>query len=159
MYEGYKSHQLTFITYLSAFLGCQAIILTNASGGGILGMEHGSFMVSKDHLNYASKCPISSTYNDQRFGPNRHFESSNAHSEYLKDVAISTAEEMGQKLFEGVYCWTSGPNFETPMEVSVMRKIGGGCFGMSTVPEILAAGQIGMDCVVLTMVTNLAAGL
>jgi hypothetical protein len=52
-----------------------------------------------------------------------------------------------------------GPCYETPLEVSVMRKFGGGCFGMSTVPEILAAGQIGLECVVLTMITNLAAGL
>jgi len=30
---------------------------------------------------------------------------------------------------------------------------------MSTVPEIIASAQLSLDCVVLTMITNLAAGL
>lgn len=158
MYEGYSSHQLTFITYMSAFLGCKYIILTNSSGGGMEGMKHGSFMVSKDHINYAAKCPIPTTFNDPRFGE-RNPKSSLAHSKYLKDLSLQCAKDLDMELFEGNYSWTTGPAYETPLEATVLRKFGGGCFGMSTVPEILAAGQIGLECVVLTMITNLAAGL
>jgi len=158
MYEGYSSHQLTFITYLSTFLGCKYIILTNSSGGGIQGMKHGSLMVSKDHINFSAKCPIPSTFNDSRFGE-RNPKSTLAHSKYLKDLAVGIAKDTDLELFEGNYCWTTGPCYETPLEVSVLRKFGGGCFGMSTVPELLAAGQIGIECIVLTMITNLAAGL
>lgn len=158
MYEGYSSHQLTFITYMSAFLGCKYIILTNSSGGGMEGMKHGSLMVSKDHINFAAKCPIPTTFNDPRFGE-RNPKSTLAHSKYLLELAHNAAKENDTELFEGIYAWTPGPAYETPLEATVLRKFGGGCFGMSTVPEILAAGQIGMECVVLTMITNLAAGL
>ena len=158
MYEGYSSHQLTFITYLSAFIGCKYIILTNSSGGGLEGMKWGSLMVSKDHLAFASKWAIPATYNDPRFGV-RNLHSSDSHSVYLRDLAKKIAKDNDVELFEGNYCWTTGPSYETPLEATVLRKFGGGCFGMSTVPEIIAAGQIGLECVVLTMITNLAAGL
>lgn len=62
-------------------------------------------------------------------------------------------------MFESVYCWTTGPCYETPLETAFLRSVGGGAFGMSTVPEIIASAQLGLDCVVLTMITNLAAGL
>jgi purine-nucleoside phosphorylase len=92
MYEGYSSDKLTFITYLSAFIGCKYIILTNSSGGGLVGMKHGSLMVSKDHINFSAKCPIPAIYNDKRFGV-RNPKSSLAHSEYLRELAKKTAEE------------------------------------------------------------------
>lgn len=158
MYEGYSSDKLTFITYLSAFIGCKYIILTNSSGGGLVGMKHGSFMVSKDHINFAAKCPIPATFNDSRFG-HRNPRSTDAHSVYLRELSKKVAKDNDVELFEGNYCWFPGPCYETPLEVAIMRKYGAGCFGMSTVPEILAAGQIGLECVVLTMITNLAAGL
>jgi len=139
MYEGYSSMQLTFITYLSAFLGCKFMILTNSSGGGIPGMKAGSLMVSKDHINYANKTPVPSIYNDKRIGF-RHPSSTAAHSEYLRDLAKETAKEIDLELFEGTYCWTSGPCYETPTETGMLRAIEGGAFGMSTVPEILGCG-------------------
>jgi purine nucleoside phosphorylase len=58
MYEGYNSMQLTFITYLSAFLGCKTMVITNSSGGGMEGMGVGSLMVSRDHINWANKVAI-----------------------------------------------------------------------------------------------------
>ena len=108
MYEGYSSDKLTFITYLSAFVGCKYIILTNSSGGGLVGMKHGSLMVSKDHINYAAKCPIPATFNDSRFGE-RNPKSSKCLSEYLKNLAKQVAEENDVELFEGNYAWTAGP--------------------------------------------------
>jgi len=144
MYEGYQSHQLTFISYLSAFLGCKYIILTNSSGGGIKGMKHGSLMVSKDHLNFAGKCALPTSFNDPRFGE-RNPRSTLAHSKYLKDLALKVAKENEVELFEGVYTWTTGPSYETPLEAASLMKFGGGCFGMSTVPEIISAGQIGLE--------------
>lgn len=89
----------------------------------------------------------------------RNSSSTLAHSKYLKDLAFKVAEENDVELFEGIYTWTTGPSYETPLEAGSLMKFGAGCFGMSTVPEILSAGQIGLECVVLTMITNLAAGL
>ena len=84
MYEGYQSHQLTFISYFSAFLSWKYIILTNSSGGGLKGMKHGSPMVSKDHLNFTGKCTLLISFNDPKFGY-RNSKSNLTHSKYLKD--------------------------------------------------------------------------
>jgi len=121
-------------------------------------MKHGSLMVSHDHIAWASKCAIPAIYNDPWVGV-RHPHSTDGHSEYLRNLAIETAKEHDTELFESIYCWTPGPAYETPLETTLMRSVGGGAFGMSTVPEIIGSAQLKMDCVVLTMITNLAAGL
>ena len=118
--------------------------MTNSSGGALEGMNYGSLMVSKDHINFAGKCPLSAAYNDSRFGE-RNPKASLSHSKYLLDISKKVAKDNDVELFEGVYSWTTGPAYETPLEATSVRRFGGGCFGMSTVPEILAAGQIGME--------------
>jgi hypothetical protein len=75
------------------------------------------------------------------------------------DIARDAAKEIKLELFEGFYSWCSGPNYETISDTTILRKFGAGSFGMSTVPEVLAAGQVGMECVVFSLCTNLAAGL
>ena len=92
MYEGYQSHELNFITYLSAFLGCKYMILTNSSGGGVKGMKAGSIMVSSDHFAWASKCPVSPVVNDPRFGSKYVNASRSGHSPYLLGLAHKAAE-------------------------------------------------------------------
>jgi len=92
MYEGYSSLQLTFIVYLSAFLGAKYIILTNSSGGGVEGMKVGSLMVSGDHINWAGKCALPQIYADPRVGT-RHPKATDGHSKYLHDLAMETAKE------------------------------------------------------------------
>lgn len=158
MYEGYSSMQLTYIAYFSAFMGCKHLIITNSSGGGCEGMKNGSLMVSHDHLAWASKCALPAIYNDTRVGK-RHPHSTDGHSPYLLNLALETSKETGIELFNSIYCWTPGPCYETPLETTFLRSFGAGGFGMSTVPEIISAAQLQMDCLVLTMITNLAAGL
>ena len=113
------------------------MVLTNSSGGGVEGMQCGSLMVSKDHINWAMKCAVPAIYCDDRVGV-RHPQSTETHSKYLIGLAHETAKELNLDLFESIYCWTSGPCYETPLETTFMRSLGGGAFGMSTVPEILA---------------------
>ena len=62
-------------------------------------------------------------------------------------------------LHEGVYCWYSGPSFETPAEIRMLQIIGGTAVGMSTVPETILARRFGMKVAGLSVITNLAAGI
>ena len=158
MYEGYNNNQVSFISHISALLGWRFIILTNSIGGGIVGMKPGSIMISKDHINFTTEQPVSSCWSDKRF-LSQHFKGTSCHSKYLNSLAKKIAEEKQIDLFEGVYCWCLGPWFETPMETTTLRAFGGGCFGMSTVPEILASGQTGMEWAIVSLVCNLAAGM
>lgn len=63
-------------------------------------------------------------------------------SPYLQELAVNVAKEMKLHLNEGNYCFTSGPIFETPHDIRVLRKFGAHSVGMSTVPEIQGARQL-----------------
>jgi hypothetical protein len=80
-------------------------------------------------------------------------------SDKINSIARDAAKDLNIRLFEGSYVWTSGPSFETPLEVEVAKKLGGACVGMSTVPEVITAHAYGMSVLGISMVTNLAAGL
>ena len=58
--------------------------------------------------------------------------------------------------YEGTYLATLGPTYETRSEYRMMRRIGADVVGMSTVPEVLAAAQVKMRVLGLSMVSNVA---
>ena len=66
---------------------------------------------------------------------------------------------VNQKIYEGVYCMYSGPNFETPAEINALKVIGGNAVGMSTVPEVLVANHCSLPVIGISVITNLAAGM
>jgi len=144
MYEGYNKNQVGFISHISGLLGCKTIILTNSSGGGIEGMKLGSVIVSTDHINNTIECPVTDAHIDPRFG-NDNLTSTECHSPNLIEIAEEAAKSQGLSVHRGVYTWAIGPCFETPLETTSIRHFGGNAFGMSTVPEILGAGQMGMQ--------------
>ena len=76
--------------------------------------------------------------------------------------AINTAVAMsrlGLDVGEGVYGAWLGPQFETPAEIRYLRAIGCDLAGMSTVPEVIAARHLGVRCLGISVVTNMAAGI
>jgi purine-nucleoside phosphorylase len=82
---------------------------------------------------------------------------SNAYSQKLRKLVFHAAHKLGlarDDLAEGTYAWVSGPTYETPAEGRFLRSAGADVVGMSTVPEVLAAREEGMEAVVLSLVTN-----
>ena len=77
----------------------------------------------------------------------------------ISKIYLSIANKIDQKLYEGVYCMYSGPNFETPAEINALKVIGGKAVGMSTVPEVLVANHCGLSVIGISVITNLAAGM
>ena len=73
-------------------------------------------------------------------------------------LAAAAAAE-GVALPEGVYCWFSGPSFETPAEIRAARVLGADAVGMSTVPEVILARFLGLRVAAVSVVTNMGAGL
>ena len=78
--------------------------------------------------------------------------------EYRK-LFLETAKELGHGVEEGVYFYMTGPQYETPAEIRAIRALGGDAVGMSTVPEVIAANQMGMRILGVSLVTNMAAGV
>ena len=84
---------------------------------------------------------------------------SNVYKKEFRDKVKLVADSLGLKVQEGVYTYLTGPNYETPSEVKMVRILGGDMVGMSTVPEALVARHMGMDILGLSCITNMAAGI
>jgi purine-nucleoside phosphorylase len=82
---------------------------------------------------------------------------SDAYSPALRRLAFLASHQLSldkSALAEGTYAWVSGPTYETPAEGRFLRKAGADVVGMSTVPEVLAAREEGLNVLVLSLVTN-----
>lgn len=134
--------------------GVETLIITNAAGSLKPEMRPGSLMLISDHINYAGMNPLIGQHGDDNFVP-----MTNAYDPALRQRFHTAAKAEGIALHEGVYCWYSGPSFETPAEIRMFQIIGGSAVGMSTVPETILARRFGLKVAGLSVITNLAAGI
>jgi purine-nucleoside phosphorylase len=134
--------------------GIETLILTNAAGSLKPEMRPGSLMLIADHINYSGMNPLIGQHGDENFVP-----MTNAYDPGLRQRFHAAAKAEGIPLHEGVYCWYSGPSFETPAEIRMFQIIGGSAVGMSTAPETILARRFGLKVVGLSVITNLAAGI
>jgi purine-nucleoside phosphorylase len=154
-YEGYSLPQVTFPIRVMHFLGVQTVILTNAAGGLNPNYQVGDLMLLNDHINFvgmAGNNPLMGS-NDESIGP-RFLGMVHTYDKDLREAACRVAEAAGITLHEGVYVWLSGPSFETPAEIRMLRTIGADAVGMSTVPEVLVARHAGMRVMACSGITN-----
>ncbi len=154
-YEGYDMQQVTFPIRVMHMLGIKTVILTNAAGGLNQAYRTGELMLLSDHINFAGMTgnnPLMGP-NDDRFGP-RFVGMVQTYDRDLRRLARDVAEQAGITLHQGVYVCLSGPNFETPAEIRMLRVIGGDAVGMSTVHEVLVARHMGMRVMACSGITN-----
>lgn len=156
-YEGYGMDKVTFPVRVMRELGIEKIIVTNAAGGINEEFEPGDLMVLSDHINNFGANPLIGP-NSEEFGP-RFPDMSTAYTENLQQLAHETAKDLGMKLQSGVYVGNTGPTYETPAEVRMLRTLGGDAVGMSTVPEVIVARHAGMDVLGISCISNMAAGI
>lgn len=156
-YEGYSPEEVTFGIRTFKLLGIKTLILTNASGGINVALNQGALMVISDHLNLMGVNPLRGA-NDERFGP-RFPDLSNVYSTALQAFAVEEAHAMGIEIRRGIYAALSGPSYETPAEILLLRNCGADAVGMSTVPEAIVARHMNMEVLGISCITNMAAGL
>lgn len=134
--------------------GIETLVLTNAAGSLKPEMRPGSIMLIADHINYSGMNPLVGQHGDENFVP-----MTDAYDPALRARFHAAAKAEGIPLHEGVYCWYSGPSFETPAEIRMFQIIGGSAVGMSTAPETILARRFGLKVAGLSVITNLAAGI
>ena len=156
-YEGYSLAQVTFPTRTMIRLGASTLIVTNAAGGIGDGLEPGTLMLIRDHLNMFGDNPLRGP-NDPALGQ-RFPDMTAAYDPELRAVARKAAAVIGTTLAEGVYVGLSGPTYETPAEVQMLARLGADATGMSTVPEVIVANHMGARVLGISCITNKAAGL
>ncbi len=157
LYEGYSVGEVAFPTRVLGRMGIQALILTNAAGGINLAYKQGALVVISDHLNLQGQNPLVGP-NDERFGP-RFPDMTQAYYKPYRGWAREAADKLGQTIHEGVYAGLLGPSYETPAEIRYLRTMGADLVGMSTIPEVIAARQMGIKILAISCVTNMAAGI
>lgn len=156
-YEGYPLEQVTFPIRTFKLLGVKTLILTNASGGINVQLTQGALMVISDHLNMMGDNPLRGP-NDERFGP-RFPDMSAVYSPELQEIVIEEAKTIGVEVRRGIYGALSGPSYETPSEIHLLRNLGADAVGMSTVPEAIVARHMGIEVLGISCITNMAAGI
>jgi purine-nucleoside phosphorylase len=157
LYEGHPPEKVVFGVRVLGRLGIRTLVLTNACGAIDTTLEPGRLVLIRDHLNLQASSPLVGP-NDDALGP-RFPDMSDAYDAGLRNEARDAASRIGVELEERVYAAWLGPAFETPAEIRMLRVLGADLVGMSTVPEVLAARHMGMRCLALSCVTNMAAGV
>ena len=135
-------------------LGCHTLVQTNAAGSLRPDMPPQSLMLITDHLNLPQRSPLVGASGSGRF-----VNMVNAYDPRLNRLAAQAALAQGATLFEGIYAWFLGPQFETPAEIRMARMLGADAVGMSTVPETILARYLGLRVLALSFITNFGAGM
>ena len=156
LYEGWKPSDVALPVRALASLGAQSMLLTNAAGGIRPGFVPGDLMLIADHLNLMFQNPL---IGEAYPGETRFPDMSDPYDAGFRRAAEEVARELKIPVTQGVYAGLLGPTYETPAEVRMLGRLGADAVGMSTVPEVIVARAIGVKCLGISCITNLAAGL
>lgn len=156
-YEGYDMSKVTFPIRVMASLGVKKLIVTNAAGGVNTSFKPGDLMIIKDQINMSGTNPLIGKNLDE-FGP-RFPDMTTAYPAEYVELAKKVSKDLAIDLVEGVYVMMTGPTYETPAEVKMLRSFGADATGMSTVPEVIVANHSGMKTLGISCITNMASGV
>ncbi|KAK0205191.1 inosine guanosine and xanthosine phosphorylase family protein [Desarmillaria ectypa] len=160
-YHSYEGHKLSTVIYpvrVMAKLGVTDLIVTNASGALNPDLAVGTIVVIHDHLALPNLTGMNPLLGPLISPEHPHFLAvSDAYSTSLRRLVFLASHQLSlgtDALAEGVYAWVSGPTYESPAEGRFLRNAGADVVGMSTVPEVVAARQEGLNVLALSLVTN-----
>lgn len=157
LYEGWNAQQATFPLRCLAHLGASALIVSNASGGLSPRFQSGQVVLIDNHIDRIQKNPFAQ--DDQpsiltQLGSHRR--NSDPYDANWMELAEGCALELGFNLARGTYLATLGPTYETRAEYRMFSRIGADMVGMSTVPEVTLANQLGLKTLAFSIITNVA---
>ncbi|MEL6573335.1 MAG: purine-nucleoside phosphorylase [Pseudomonadota bacterium] len=152
MYEGYTAQEVSFPVRVMQELGAHSLVLTNAAGGMGPGQQVGDLVAIEDHLSLATAAgfdplrgPTDPTLGDRFVSLNKAYDPG----------LITLAQSIAPQITRGVYAHCVGPSFEPPALIRLLQGAGCTLVGMSTVPEVIVARQVGMRVFALSAVTNI----
>lgn len=156
-YEGYAISDVVLPIRLMKLLGAEILFLTNAAGGVNPSFHAGDLMLIRDHISVFAPNPLIGA-NLDALGV-RFPDMSAVYRPELQKIIRLTAKENGIYLQEGVYAQLTGPSYESPAEIRMLRSFGCDAVGMSTVVEAIAANHCGLKVCGISCISNLAAGM
>jgi len=157
-YEGHPMSTVVLPVHVMRSLGVKILIVTNAAGGLNGKYNVGDIVSIMDHFALPMLGGMNPLVgpNDDELGP-RFPPTSNAYDPALQDLVLKASSNLGLSDFvrkNGMYCFVSGPQYESKAECQFLLQSGGDAVGMSTVPEIVVAHHSGMKVICLSLITN-----
>ena len=156
-YEGHSMQTVTYPIKIMKKLGVETILITNAAGGVNPYFKPSSLMIIKDHINFMGTNPLIGP-NDDTLGE-RFPDMSEVYTKSLREIAHTCSKNLNIPVEEGIYIALTGPTYETPAEVNMVRTLGADAVGMSTVPEAIVASYLKMKVLGISCICNSAAGI
>lgn len=156
-YEGHSMQEITYPVKVMKALGVKTLILTNAAGAVNESFSPSDLMIITDHINHTGSNPLIGA-NDETMGE-RFPDMTEVYKKYLIELAEKCAQKLGIDIQKGVYWANSGPSYETPAEINMIRTLGADAVGMSTVPEAIVANWCGMNILGISCITNSASSI
>ena len=150
-YEGYSMQQITFPVRVMKELGIKYLLLSNAAGGMNPSFKKGDLIITDDHINLLPDNPLRGIGNE--FG-NYFVDMSEPYSLKLRQLFETAFTEAGIQIKKGTYVSVMGPNLESRAEYRWLRNTGADMVGMSTVPEVIVAAQLGLKCAAISVITD-----
>lgn len=157
-YESGDVDAVVFPVHIASALGVKYLLVTNAAGGIGGNLAAGDLMMITDFINMSFLSPHLNIEKDGRF-PFIQTANHQVFNEKLQALVRAAASHSGIELHEGTYCWLRGPSYETRAEIEMLRRIGVDAVGMSTVPELMAADELGIKVAGISLISNLATGI
>ena len=156
-YEGLGLDAVVFPIRMLARMGICSLVITSAAGGVNPAFTPGSLVVLSDHINLLGSNPMIGPQ-DERLG-SRFADMSEVYNRRYREIVLSSTDNLGFSLAEGVFAGLTGPSYETPAEIRSLRNQGVDVVGMSILPEVIAARHLGIGVLAICAVTNVAAGV
>lgn len=156
-YEGYEMSDVVLPARLMKMMGAEVLFLTNAAGGVKQGFHAGDLMLITGQIASFVPSPLRGANIDElgvRFP-----DMSQIYDLDLQRIVRKTALELGIDIKEGTYLQFSGPQYESPQEITMSRTLGADAVGMSTACEAIAAKHMGMKVLGISCISNLASGI
>lgn len=151
-YEGHTMGQVVFPVRVMQSLGIKKLLISNAAGCMNLDWKKGELMIADDHINLQPENPLRG-HEMAAFGQ-IFTDMSCPYDTDINGALKKIARDNNITLHEGVYVSVAGPNLETRAEYRFLRNIGADVVGMSTVPEVIAANQMGLPVSSISVLTD-----
>ncbi|MFI5347357.1 MAG: purine-nucleoside phosphorylase [Elusimicrobiota bacterium] len=156
-YEGHAMESIALPVRTLEYIGLKTLIVTAAVGSMRPEIKPGHFTVVTDHINLMGRNPLRA-FHEEEFGT-MFPDMTQAYDKRLQKIMLAVCRKRKAPVHQGVYLAVGGPSYETPAEIRAFRGMGGDVVGMSVVPEVIPARQMGLSTAALVWTSNMAAGL
>ncbi|MDE2236488.1 MAG: purine-nucleoside phosphorylase [Elusimicrobia bacterium] len=156
-YEGHSMESIALPVRVLEYLGHKTLIVTSAVGSMRSPIKPGQFVLVRDHINLMGRNPLRA-FHEEEFGE-MFPDLSDAYDPELRLLAAAACRKRRIPVHEGVYVAVGGPSYETPAEINAFRRLGGSVIGMSVVPEVIVARQMGLRVLAISWISNMASGM